>query len=91
MFGIKSVRVYTLICVSHNVLPLSHIEADLDEVEEEDELSEIEVEQAPPVVPIPAPVEPPVKRKRGRPPKNKPNSKCQTWHGYYFIIFKFES
>lgn len=55
------------------VLPVSYIEADLDEVEEEDELSEIEVEQAPPVVPIPAPVEPPVKRKRGRPPKNKPN------------------
>lgn len=51
----------------------------MDEAEEEDELlSEIEVEQAPPVVPIPAPVEPPVKRKRGRPPKNKPDSKCQT-------------
>lgn len=46
-------------------------------MDEEDEmLSEIEVEQAPPVVPIPAPVEPPVKRKRGRPPKNKPASEC---------------
>lgn len=55
-----------------------HAEAEQDEVEEEDELlSEIDVEQAPPVIPIPAPVEPPVKRKRGRPPKNKPDSKCQ--------------
>lgn len=54
-----------------------NIEGDLDEIEEEDEmLTEIEVEQAPPVVPIPAPVEPPVKRKRGRPPKNKPDGKC---------------
>lgn len=58
---------------------LSYVGDDMDEVEEdEDLLSDIEVEQAPPVVPIPAPVEPPVKRKRGRPPKNKPNSKCQT-------------
>uniref|UniRef100_A0A3Q4BLX5 C2H2-type domain-containing protein n=1 Tax=Mola mola TaxID=94237 RepID=A0A3Q4BLX5_MOLML len=48
---------------------------DDDDTDEEDELlSEIEVEQAPPVVPIPAPVEPPVKRKRGRPPKNKPET-----------------
>lgn len=43
-------------------------------MEEEEDLSELEVEQAPPVVPVPAPVEPPVKRKRGRPPKNKPES-----------------
>uniref|UniRef100_A0A3Q3NF44 Transcriptional repressor CTCF n=1 Tax=Mastacembelus armatus TaxID=205130 RepID=A0A3Q3NF44_9TELE len=51
-------------------------EAELDEGEEEDELlTDIEVEQAPPVVPVPAPVEPPVKRKRGRPPKSKPDSK----------------
>lgn len=63
--------------VSHIVRP--YLEADLDEIEEEDELSEIEVEQAPPVVPIPAPVEPPVKRKRGRPPKNKPNGNCQSF------------
>lgn len=50
-------------------------EGDLDEVEEEDDmLTEMEVEQAPPVVPIPAPVEPPVKRKRGRPPKSKPDT-----------------
>lgn len=61
-----------------NVLP-SRAEAEQEEAEEEEELlSEIEVEQAPPVVPIPAPVEPPVKRKRGRPPKNKPDSKCRT-------------
>ncbi|XP_015254853.1 PREDICTED: transcriptional repressor CTCF-like [Cyprinodon variegatus] len=51
-------------------------EGELDEAEDEDDdlLNEIEVEQAEPVVPIPAPVEPPVKRKRGRPPKNKPNT-----------------
>ncbi|XP_017260476.1 transcriptional repressor CTCF [Kryptolebias marmoratus] len=50
-------------------------EGELDEVEEDDEmLAEMEVEQAAPVVPIPAPVEPPVKRKRGRPPKNKPET-----------------
>uniref|UniRef100_A0A1A8MYH6 Transcriptional repressor CTCF n=1 Tax=Nothobranchius pienaari TaxID=704102 RepID=A0A1A8MYH6_9TELE len=52
-------------------------EGELDEVDEEDDdelLTEIEVEQAAPVVPIPAPVEPPVKRKRGRPPKNKPET-----------------
>lgn len=61
------------------MLLTSHVEAEMEEAEEEEELlSEIEVEQAPPVVPIPAPVEPPVKRKRGRPPKNKPDSKCQT-------------
>uniref|UniRef100_A0AAX7TH43 Transcriptional repressor CTCF n=1 Tax=Astatotilapia calliptera TaxID=8154 RepID=A0AAX7TH43_ASTCA len=42
--------------------------------EEEDLLTEMEVEQASPVVPIPAPVEPPVKRKRGRPPKSKPDT-----------------
>ncbi|TNN87467.1 Transcriptional repressor CTCF [Liparis tanakae] len=45
-----------------------------EEEEEEEELSELEVEQDPPVVPVPTPVEPPVKRKRGRPPKNKPNT-----------------
>uniref|UniRef100_A0A672I5R8 CCCTC-binding factor (zinc finger protein) n=1 Tax=Salarias fasciatus TaxID=181472 RepID=A0A672I5R8_SALFA len=50
-------------------------EDELDEIEEEDEvLSELEVEQAAAVIPIPAPVEPPVKRKRGRPPKIKPVS-----------------
>lgn len=49
----------------------------MEEPEEEDDdlLTEIEVEQAPPVNPIPAP-EPPVKRKRGRPPKNKTGGKC---------------
>ncbi|XP_042351816.1 transcriptional repressor CTCF-like isoform X2 [Plectropomus leopardus] len=49
-------------------------DGELDEAEEEEGLSEIEVDQAPPVVPIPAPVEPPVKRKRGRPPKSKPDA-----------------
>ncbi|XP_034536084.1 transcriptional repressor CTCF-like [Notolabrus celidotus] len=50
-------------------------EQELDEAEEEDDiLDEMDVEQAPPVVPIPAPVEPPVKRKRGRPPKSKPDT-----------------
>ncbi|XP_034045565.1 LOW QUALITY PROTEIN: transcriptional repressor CTCF-like [Thalassophryne amazonica] len=50
-------------------------EGEMDEIEEDEEmLSELEVEQAPPVVPIPAPVEPPLKRKRGRPPKNKPET-----------------
>ncbi|XP_077419910.1 transcriptional repressor CTCF [Vanacampus margaritifer] len=48
---------------------------DLDELEDDDDdlLEDIELEQAPPVVPVAAPEEPPVKRKRGRPPKNKPN------------------
>lgn len=58
-----------------------HGEPDLDDIDEEDEDEEIleddedehmDVEQAPPTVPIPAPAEPPVKRKRGRPPKNAP-------------------
>uniref|UniRef100_A0A3B3CZT3 Transcriptional repressor CTCF n=1 Tax=Oryzias melastigma TaxID=30732 RepID=A0A3B3CZT3_ORYME len=47
-------------------------EGELDDIEEEDMLTEMEVEQAAPVIPIPAPIEGPVKRKRGRPPKNKP-------------------
>ncbi|XP_030620715.1 transcriptional repressor CTCF isoform X1 [Chanos chanos] len=47
---------------------------DDDEEEEEETMEEVEmeVEQAPPSVPVPAPAEPPVKRKRGRPPKNAP-------------------
>lgn len=49
-------------------------EPEVEEAEEEEDLlGDIEVEQAPSVVPIPAPMEPPVKRKRGRPPKNKPD------------------
>lgn len=50
-------------------------EAELEEAEEDEDdlLGDIELEQAPPVVPLPAP-EPPVKRKRGRPPKNKPEA-----------------
>lgn len=55
-----------------------HGEPDLDDIEEEEEDEDLlddeqmDVEQAPPSVPIPAPAEPPVKRKRGRPPKNAP-------------------
>ncbi|KAI4877902.1 hypothetical protein NFI96_016786 [Prochilodus magdalenae] len=57
-----------------------HGDPDLDDIDEEDEDEEgledveMEVEQAPPSVPIPAPAEPPVKRKRGRPPKNPPKT-----------------
>ncbi|CAB1323244.1 unnamed protein product [Coregonus sp. 'balchen'] len=47
-------------------------EAEAALLEEEEEEEEMELEQAPPTKPIPAPVEPPVKRKRGRPPKNAP-------------------
>ncbi|XP_016125505.1 transcriptional repressor CTCF-like isoform X3 [Sinocyclocheilus grahami] len=49
---------------------------DIDEEEDEDLLDDdqMDVEQAPPSVPIPAPAEPPVKRKRGRPPKNAPKA-----------------
>lgn len=39
---------------------------------EEDEPESLELDQAPAAVPVPAPEEPPVKRKRGRPPKNAP-------------------
>lgn len=56
-------------------------------MDEDEMLSEIEVEQAPPVVPIPAPVEPPVKRKRGRPPKNKPAGEFQD-RGPAFLAVK---
>ncbi|KAL0968156.1 hypothetical protein UPYG_G00263120 [Umbra pygmaea] len=59
---------------------------ELDDIEEEDEDAEaalldeveddyeMELVQAPPTKPIPAPLEPPVKRKRGRPPKNAPKA-----------------
>ncbi|XP_026086608.1 transcriptional repressor CTCF-like isoform X2 [Carassius auratus] len=54
-----------------------HGEPDLDDIDEEedddlfdDDIDQMDVEQAPPSIPIPAPAEPPVKRKRGRPPKN---------------------
>uniref|UniRef100_A0A3B4GD93 C2H2-type domain-containing protein n=1 Tax=Pundamilia nyererei TaxID=303518 RepID=A0A3B4GD93_9CICH len=42
--------------------------------DDDDDTGLMEVEQASPVDPIPAPVEPPVKRKRGRPPKSKPDT-----------------
>ncbi|XP_046719993.1 transcriptional repressor CTCF isoform X2 [Silurus meridionalis] len=57
-----------------------HGEPELDDLDEEDEEEdalddvEMEVEQAPPSIPVPAPAEPPVKRKRGRPPKNPPKA-----------------
>ncbi|XP_063053501.1 transcriptional repressor CTCF isoform X2 [Engraulis encrasicolus] len=47
---------------------------DLDDEEALEEMELEEVEQAPPSIPIPAPASPPVKRKRGRPPKNTPKS-----------------
>lgn len=56
------------------------------EEEEEEELSELEVEQDPPVVPVPTPVEPPVKRKRGRPPKNKLSSKCRDYNAFGHVV-----
>ncbi|KAJ8248879.1 hypothetical protein GJAV_G00228760 [Gymnothorax javanicus] len=49
-----------------------HAEPDLDNIDEEDEdlleAAELEMEQAPATIPVPAPLAPPVKRKRGRPP-----------------------
>ncbi|XP_068458713.1 transcriptional repressor CTCF isoform X1 [Clinocottus analis] len=39
---------------------------------EEEEPESMELDQAPAAIPVPAPDEPPVKRKRGRPPKNAP-------------------
>ncbi|XP_034389914.1 transcriptional repressor CTCF-like isoform X2 [Cyclopterus lumpus] len=41
-------------------------------LQEEEEPESMELDQAPAAIPIPAPDEPPVKRKRGRPPKNAP-------------------
>lgn len=41
-------------------------------LQEEDEAESMELDQAPAAIPVPAPDEPPVKRKRGRPPKNAP-------------------
>ncbi|XP_056454970.1 transcriptional repressor CTCF isoform X1 [Gadus chalcogrammus] len=59
---------------------LDEDEDDLDAEEEEEEVllqeeeeqDAMELDQAPATVPVPAPEEPPVKRKRGRPPKNAP-------------------
>ncbi|XP_017289401.1 transcriptional repressor CTCF-like isoform X2 [Kryptolebias marmoratus] len=39
-------------------------------LQEEDEPESMELDQAPAAIPVPAPDEPPAKRKRGRPPKN---------------------
>lgn len=45
---------------------------------EEDDTEGLELDQAPAIVPVPAPEEPPVKRKRGRPPKNPPKPPTQS-------------
>ncbi|KAG7522171.1 transcriptional repressor CTCF-like isoform X1 [Solea senegalensis] len=54
-------------------------EGDLEEEEsamlqEDEEPESMELDQAPASIPVPAPEEPPVKRKRGRPPKNAPKA-----------------
>lgn len=41
---------------------------------DEEEVEGLDLDQAPAIVPVPAPDEPPVKRKRGRPPKNPPKT-----------------
>lgn len=43
-------------------------------LQEEEEAESMELDQAPAAIPVPAPDEPPVKRKRGRPPKNAPKT-----------------
>jgi len=43
-------------------------------LQEEEEPECMELDQAPAAIPVPAPDEPPVKRKRGRPPKNAPKT-----------------
>lgn len=45
---------------------------------EDDEVERLDLDQAPAIVPVPAPEEPPVKRKRGRPPKNPPKTPTQS-------------
>lgn len=47
-------------------------EEDMSLLPEEDEVEGMELDQAPAAIPVPAPDEPPMKRKRGRPPKNAP-------------------
>ncbi|KAM6937643.1 transcriptional repressor CTCF [Xenentodon cancila] len=47
-------------------------------LQEQEEQESIELDQAPAAVPMPAPDEPPVKRKRGRPPKNPPKPPTPT-------------
>ncbi|XP_061577573.1 transcriptional repressor CTCF [Cololabis saira] len=47
-------------------------------LQEQEESESIELDQAPAAVPMPAPDEPPVKRKRGRPPKNPPKPPTPT-------------
>ncbi|XP_028306480.1 transcriptional repressor CTCF-like [Gouania willdenowi] len=47
-------------------------EDELQLLPEEEEPGSLELDQAPASIPVPAPDEPPIKRKRGRPPKNAP-------------------
>lgn len=47
-------------------------EEEVSLLQEEEESETMELDQAPAAIPVPAPDEPPVKRKRGRPPKNVP-------------------
>ncbi|XP_008309311.2 LOW QUALITY PROTEIN: transcriptional repressor CTCF [Cynoglossus semilaevis] len=58
------------------VEPDEEDEDDVDEetslLQDEEEQEGMELDQAPAIIPVPAPEEPPVKRKRGRPPKNAP-------------------
>ncbi|CAK6966397.1 transcriptional repressor CTCF isoform X1 [Scomber scombrus] len=58
-----------------NIEPDEEDEGDGEEealLQEEDDPESMELDQAPAAIPVPAPDEPPVKRKRGRPPKNAP-------------------
>ncbi|KAJ0069193.1 hypothetical protein NL108_003148 [Boleophthalmus pectinirostris] len=47
-------------------------------LQDEEEAEGLDLDQAPAIVPVPAPEEPPVKRKRGRPPKNPPKTPTQS-------------
>lgn len=73
------------VCLNSVFVPLTeedHIEPDEEDegegedesslLQEEEEPEGMELDQAPAAIPVPAPDEPPVKRKRGRPPKNAP-------------------
>lgn len=68
----------SFLCFSEEdqVEPDEEDEDDVDEetslLQDEEEQEGMELDQAPAIIPVPAPEEPPVKRKRGRPPKNAP-------------------
>lgn len=78
VFFCNYVQLDCFVCVHSDE---DHAEQDDDEEEGEEESSllqeeedpeSMELDQAPAAIPVPAPDEPPVKRKRGRPPKNAP-------------------